>query len=164
MTRRYDGATDRMIYTVDGESQLNNLKISALGLSLDSKDYVLPITDNMTVDIHANSKLTINQSAALLPGTKVNIAKTGELNVASGVSLYVYDGEGWGSFWNADKGQVQYAPGKKYTRSIEGHGRLDYRRQRHLDCQWLHIHNAGRGCHNLKRGDGRLCAGWNGRH
>ena len=119
ITRSYDGATDRMIYTVDGESQLNNMKISALGQSLDSKDYVLPITDNMTVDIDANSKLTINQSAALLPGTKVNIAQKGELSIASGVSLYVYDGEGWGSFWNADKGQVQYAPGKKYSRSLK---------------------------------------------
>ena len=118
MTRQYDGATDRMIYTVDGESQLNNLKISALGNSLDSKDYVLPVTNNMTVDIDANSKLTVNQSAALLPGTKVNIAKTGEMNVASGVDLYVYDGDGWDSFWNIGKGQVQYSPSKAYTRSI----------------------------------------------
>jgi uncharacterized repeat protein (TIGR02543 family) len=118
MTRQYDGATDRMTYTVDGEAQLNNLKISALGQSLDSKDYVLPVTNNMTVDIDANSKLTVNQSAALLPGTKVNIAKTGEMNVASGVDLYVYDGDGWDSFWNIGKGQVQYSPSKAYTRSI----------------------------------------------
>ena len=33
MTRQYDGATDRMTYTVDGKAQLNNLKISALGQS-----------------------------------------------------------------------------------------------------------------------------------
>lgn len=117
MTRRYDGAADRIIYTVDGESQLNNLKISAMGMNVDSKNYVLPIASNMTVNVNEASSLTVNQSAALLPGTQVNIARTGELDVANGVSLYVYDSSDWGAYsQNGRFGSVDFAPSKAYSR------------------------------------------------
>lgn len=99
LTKAYDGKTDRMIYTIDGNAELNGLKLSLFGLyNIDSKDYVLPLTNNMTIDLNSDSKLTMKQTAALLPGVELSIAKNAELVVPNGQSMYIYDEAEWGKY------------------------------------------------------------------
>ena len=98
LTKAYDGATDRMIYTINGEANLNSLNLKLAGMSVSSSSYVLPLTNNMTVNLTQGSKLTVNQTAALLPGVEVSIAKDAELTVASGKSMYIYDVDEWGKY------------------------------------------------------------------
>ena len=121
LTKAYDGATDRIIYTIDGEAALNNLNLKLAGISVNSKDYVLPLTNNMTIDLRTGSKLTINQTAALLPGVEVSIAKDADLTIANGKTVYVYDSDEWNSngfvCGNVKFKSVAYAPGKTYTRT-----------------------------------------------
>lgn len=120
LTKAYDGSTDRMIYTIDGTAELNALSLKLAGMAVNSTDYVLPLTNNMTVDLNSGSKLTMNQTAALLPGVEVSIAKGAELAVASGKSMYIYDVDEWGGYCGAgDKSfiPVGYARGKTYNRT-----------------------------------------------
>ena len=119
-TKDYDESTDRLILTVNGEAELNTLALKLAGMSVNSASYVLPITNNITINIDSGS-VTINQDTALLAGVEVNIAEGAGLTVASGKNVYVYDADEWTSdnfVWGPCKFKsVAYAPGKAYDRS-----------------------------------------------
>ncbi len=119
-TKDYDENRDRLILTVNGEAELNTLSLKLAGMSVNSASYVLPITNNITINIDSGS-VTINQDTALLAGVKVNIAEGAGLTVASEKSVYVYDADEWNSdnfVWGSCKFKsVAYAPGKAYDRS-----------------------------------------------
>ena len=122
LTKAYDGSTDRMIYTINGVAELNTLSLKLATIKVNSSSYVLPLTNNMTVDLKSGSKLTVNQTAALLPGVEVSIAKNAELTVASGKSMYIYDMVEWGKYCGNGNSSstfipVVYAPGRKDTRA-----------------------------------------------
>ena len=122
LTKAYDGATDRIIYTINGEAELNSLNLKLAGMSVSSSSYVLPLTNNMTINLVTGSKLTINQTAALLPGVETTIAKGAELVVSNGKSIYIYDRDEWIANAYTCKGNfcaVGYAPGKNYNRSVK---------------------------------------------
>ena len=120
LTKAYDGATDRIIYTIDGVAEVNSLNLKLAGASVSSSSYVLPLTNNMTINIQSGN-VTINQDAALLAGVEVNIAEGAGLTVASGKNIYFYDSDEWNSdnfVWGPCKFKsVAYAPGKAYDRS-----------------------------------------------
>ena len=120
LTKAYDGATDRIIYTIDGVAELNNLSLTLAGIKVSSADYVLPLTNNMTINLNTGSKLTINQTAALLPGVETTIAQGAELVVSSGKSIYIYDVDEWGGYCGGYSQQfipVVYAPGRTGSRA-----------------------------------------------
>ncbi len=120
LTKAYDGATDRIHYTIDGVAEVNSLNLKLAGMSVSSSKYVLPLTNNMTINLNTGSKLTINQTAALLPGVETTIAKDAELVVSSGKSIYIYDRDEWIANAYTCKGNfcaVGYAPGKHYNRT-----------------------------------------------
>ena len=122
LTKAYDGATDRIIYTINGEAELNSLNLKLAGMSVSSSSYVLPLTNNMTINLTTGSRLTINQTAALLPGVETTIAKGAELVVSNGKSIYIYDRDEWIANAYTCKGNfcaVGYAPGKNYNRSVK---------------------------------------------
>ena len=119
-TKDYDEKTDRLVFTVNGEAALNTLSLKLAGQSVDSASYVLPITNNITINIQSGN-VTINQDAALLAGVEVNIAEGAGLTVADGKNIYFYDSDEWNSdnfVWGPCKFKsVAYAPGKAYNRS-----------------------------------------------
>ena len=119
-TKDYDEKTDRLVFTVNGKAALNTLSLTLAGMDVDSASYVLPITNNITINIQSGN-VTINQDAALLAGVQVNIAEGAGLTVASGKNIYFYDSDEWNSdnfVWGPCKFKsVAYAPGKAYNRS-----------------------------------------------
>ena len=119
-TKDYDEKTDRLVFTVNGKAALNTLSLKLAGMSVNSASYVLPITNNITIDIQSGN-VTINQDAALLAGVEVNIAEGAGLTVANGKNIYFYDSDEWSSdnfVWGPCKFKsVAYAPGKAYNRS-----------------------------------------------
>lgn len=120
-TKDYDEKTDRLVFTVNGEAALNTLSLKLAGVSVNSASYVLPITNNITINIQSGN-VTINQDTALLAGVEVNIAEGAGLTVASGKSIYIYDRDEWvaQNFVTGGKFKaVQYAPGKHYNRTEE---------------------------------------------
>ena len=120
LTKAYDGATDRIHYTIDGVAEVNSLNLKLAGMSVSSSSYVLPLTNNMTINLVTGSKLTINQTASLLPGVETTIAKGAELVVSSGKSIYIYDVDEWGGYCGAGDAQymsVVVAPGRTGKRA-----------------------------------------------
>ena len=119
-TKDYDEKTDRLVFTVNGKAALNTLSLKLAGMSVNSASYVLPITNNITINIQSGN-VTINQDAALLAGGEVNIAEGAGLTVANGKNIYFYDSDEWISdnfVWGPCKFKsVAYAPGKAYNRS-----------------------------------------------
>ena len=119
-TKDYDEKTDRLVFTVNGEAALNTLSLTLAGMDVNSASYVLPITNNITINVQSGN-VTINQDAALLAGVEVNIAEGAGLTVANGKNIYFYDSDEWNSdnfVWGPCKFKsVAYAPGKAYNRS-----------------------------------------------
>ena len=119
-TKDYDEKTDRLVFTVNGEAALNTLSLKLAGMNVNSESYVLPITNNITINIQSGNVM-INQDAALLAGVEVNIAEGAGLTVADGKNIYFYDSDEWNSdnfVWGPCKFKsVAYAPGKAYNRS-----------------------------------------------
>ena len=119
-TKDYDEKTDRLVFTVNGEAALNTLSLTLAGADVDSASYVLPITNNITINIQSGN-VTINQDAALLAGVEVNIAEGAGLTVANGKNIYFYDSKEWNSdnfvCGSCKFKSVAYAPGKAYNRS-----------------------------------------------
>ena len=100
LTMDYDGPTDRMIVGLHGDVSLSSvsltLKVSTSGqATIDSADYILPITSNYTVNIESGSDVTLTKDFALIPGSQVNVKAGGTLTLADGATLYVYDQDDW---------------------------------------------------------------------
>ncbi len=122
LTKKYDPETDRITYTTTGSASLESLTLSVAGYNFNSSAYVLPINNNMTLEVLSGS-VAVNCDAALLPGAQITIAQGAALNVASGKSLYVYDLDQWkkGYAYNSnDSGYapVLYSPTKTGTRTL----------------------------------------------
>ena len=121
LTKQYDAAKDRMVYTVNGKAVLKSLSINSGALSVASSQYVLPITNNMTLHITPRSSITTNQDIALLPGVQVYVDKAAELTIAAGKKAYIYDSDQWTDqnyvHPNAKFKPVSYSPTKSYTRT-----------------------------------------------
>lgn len=119
LTKAYDGSSDRIIYTVDGNAKLSNLSLTLMGMNVNSKSYVLPLTNNMTVNLTDGSTLAINQDTALLAGVQANIAQGATLDISSENKVYVYDADEWNANSYTCKGKfvpVRYAPSRTYSR------------------------------------------------
>ena len=129
ITKEYDGSTDRVIYTVNGEAEVNSLNLKLASMSVSSSSYVLPLTNNMTINLTSGSRLTVNQTAALLPGVQASIAKDAELVVSKGKSIYIYDVDEWGSYCsgggNAHFVPVVSAPGRTGKRAPLADAKVD---------------------------------------
>lgn len=120
LTKTYDVGTDRLIYTINGEAEVNSLSLTLAKVTLNSSEYVLPFTSNMTVVLKSGSKLTMNQTAALLPSVSVTIEKNAELVVPKNQSMYIYDVDEWGPYCVNNKKfvSVPYSPSpNRYVRT-----------------------------------------------
>ena len=119
-TKDYDEKTDRLVLSVNGEAELNTLSLKLAGMNVNSASYVLPITNNISINIQSG-RVTINQDTALLAGVEVSITDGADLTVSSGKNVYIYDGDEWNSdnfVWGPCKFKsVAYAPGKAYNRT-----------------------------------------------
>lgn len=118
LTRRYDKTTDRITYSINGEASLGSLSL-IIGTPVDSSDYALPLSNNMTFRITSGSTFAVNNDVAMLPGSKLIIDEGATVTIASDKNCYVYDSEQWGAYcWpNAKFIALSYIPGRTYTRT-----------------------------------------------
>jgi len=129
ITKDYDEMTDRLVITINGEIGMQPLSISMkLGVldtkTINSKDYDLPVTNNLSVIIKDGGKVTITQDIAILPGAEMIVEKGGQCILGNGYNIYIYDADEWdlgyfaggnvyGTTGEAAKvTHVKYAPGK----------------------------------------------------
>ena len=116
-TKWYDASSDRMVFDIVGDATLNSIKLKItylITVNVDSKNYVLPINNNVDLNVHSGT-VVLNQDVELLPGVNVTIDKDAEVQIAEGSSLYVYDKDQWGQTcaWNSNSDgikQLSYSP------------------------------------------------------
>ena len=86
VTKTYIPSTDRLQIDIDGNGSINPMTLDMeiitqyMGGPLNTKTFVLPITNNMTINVNSG-KTTVNQSLALLPGVELTIAEGAILNL-----------------------------------------------------------------------------------
>lgn len=122
LTKRYDKEKDRMRFEINGAAGLDSIVLTVMGVSVDSSDYVLPINNNVDMEILSGTT-TVSKDVALLPDVHVSIAEGAELQVAAGANLYVYDANQWSStyVWGSNASgisPVAYSPSRKGSRTI----------------------------------------------
>ena len=118
-TKQYLPDKDRLEINVSGNAKINNLTLTIMGITVSSSDYVLPITNCMTLNVLSGTT-QITQDVALLAGVQVNIADGATVQVNEGASLYVYDHDEWTQAnyaSNAKFKTVLYSPTRTYTRT-----------------------------------------------
>ena len=99
LERYYDFSKDRVVYTINGNTSISSisLDLSVIGfnINIDSSNYVLPITNNMDIDVINNSEITIDQDFCLLPGVVLSIDTDSILRFSQNTSIFVYDNDDW---------------------------------------------------------------------
>ena len=96
--KKYDCERDRQVFTVNGNTSINDISLSVAGYSVNSSDYVLPLTNNFTISINSGTT-TINCSALeLTADAEINVAEGANLTIASGKKLIVDDLDEWGNY------------------------------------------------------------------
>ena len=134
VTKKYDGSTDRLIIEANGTFsvapitiKIGNFATDLIGksMNIDTSKYELPITNNLTV-IANSGNVTLNQDLALLPGSEIIVRKDATCTLGSGVNIYAYDADEWGTYIYGKMGSVSgvhkflplnYAPSRTYTRT-----------------------------------------------
>ena len=119
VTKRYDGSSDRLIVEAYGDLELSPINMTVGTSSINSKNYDLGINSNITVHVHSGT-ITLGQDVAFLPGSKVIVDEGATCKLNSGINVYIYDADQWGTFAGATNQRfipVVYAPGRKYDRT-----------------------------------------------
>lgn len=93
-TKQYIPEKDRLEMTIAGNATVNNLSLSLMSVDVDSKEYVLPISNSITIKV-ASGTTTITQDMALLPGVQVEVANGAQLKTTENSKVYVYDWNEW---------------------------------------------------------------------
>ena len=98
LVKRYNKASDRLMVDIHGNLDVDKFSITIkyiIDYPIKSSDFVMPITNNMTIDIHNGATVNINANMSMLPGAEINIHKGGTMKMASGKSMYLYDRDEW---------------------------------------------------------------------
>ena len=127
LIKRYDVSKDRQEYSLYGDATIGSIKFGMSGFYEESKDYVLPITNNMTLNVESGTT-TIQYETAILPDVQVRIAEGAKITTSD--NCFVYDSLGWkGAYAYA----CQYAAADQVTNQIAPvvyrHGGLKYKRK-----------------------------------
>ena len=98
LTKYYDKDKDRLVCIVDGTLVMQQIEISITNpitskqSTISSENYVLPITNNLTININSGTTI-VNAEAAFLAGTSTYIAKDATLQLKK--TTYIYDRDNW---------------------------------------------------------------------
>ena len=105
LTKSYDPATDRLKFEFNGNSTSSKVKIGHMelnmkawglfGVEVDSKDFVMPIQNNIDIDVK-NTTINLTSDVAFLPGAVMRVHDNAVINVnengtGSEVRAYIYD-------------------------------------------------------------------------
>ena len=116
----YDGTTDRLIFKLlSGSATLSSLSLSLMGYSVNTKDYVLPINNNMSIVICEGAQVTIEQSACFLPGSDLEVEKGSTATISNSTDVIFYNKANWKANYTSNDiiNDVVYSVTKTYKRT-----------------------------------------------
>ncbi len=147
IVKDYIEGRDRLQVDVFGGITMSSMTVE-VSIKVDSSNYILPITNNITININSGTT-TLGQSVALLPGVEMSVAEDANLVVdknsketlndynSGGYHLVVYDRDEWFYGLNIETGEIventqyafgspvtglyplPYAPGRTYNRTAD---------------------------------------------
>ncbi|MBQ1977857.1 MAG: hypothetical protein II225_03835, partial [Ruminococcus sp.] len=120
VVKRYDGATDRLVVDLSGAMSIDSINMTVGTSSINSKNYELPVNNNITVSVKSGSTIKINQDVALLPGSMINVEEGATCTLGSGNSIFAYDADEWGTYCGAINKEIipaTYVPGRTFDRT-----------------------------------------------
>ena len=96
LIRRYDEDNDRMhYYSYQGTIDLCHIAMTLSGTDLNSADYILPLSNNISVTVGDGSTVNVGEQIALMPGSELTIAEGGTVNLSG--EIYIVDVADWSS-------------------------------------------------------------------
>lgn len=105
-TKYYDSSNDRLKCITVGSlnytnptAYISNMSLDLSLFSIDSKKFVLPITNNLDIQVK-NLTIQMPYDVCFLPGSTLTIDENAKGYVANSASVFVYDKE-----WNTQNGQ-----------------------------------------------------------
>lgn len=88
VTKRYDAASDRIIFEADGKMTFSYMRLSISGFFTETQSYILPLCPNYTLHV-CSGVTTVTQNTLLLPGAEVTVDAGAVLTVAEDTDVYV---------------------------------------------------------------------------
>ena len=109
IVKEYDPATDTLNLDAYGDCALSSIVVSLAGNTVDSSNFVLPISNNINIAIWSGTA-TLKQDVAMLPGStltvgpeavlEIGVAETPTAAMSAGYNLILFDSENWTSGLN----------------------------------------------------------------
>ena len=120
--KEYDPATDTLNLDAYGDCALSSIVVSLAGNTVDSTDFILPISNNINIAIWSGTA-TLKQDIAMLPGSSLTVgseavleigtATTPTATMSAGYNLILFDSENWTSGLNENT--FEYETGLNYV-------------------------------------------------
>ena len=102
IVKYYDPIADKLHIEVYGDSVINSLTLTVMGINIDSSSYILPI-NNMVIELKEGT-LTTDQKLELTPDSGLIIGENATLDLVDGGELYVVAIDEWGAYTWGDSG------------------------------------------------------------
>ena len=109
IVKEYDPATDTLNLDAYGDCALSTIQVTLAGNTVDSTNFVLPISNNINISIWSGTA-TLKQDIAMLPGSsltvgpaavlEIGMAETPTAAMSAGYNLILFDSENWTSGLN----------------------------------------------------------------
>ncbi len=109
IVKEYDPATDTLNLDAYGDCALSSIVVSLAGNTVDSTNFILPISNNINISIWSGTAI-LKQDIAMLPGStltvgpeavlEIGVAETPTAAMSAGYNLILFDSENWTSGLN----------------------------------------------------------------
>ena len=95
VTKYYDPSRDRLVIESNGSFSLVSMKVSISYVSLNTMNFFLGVSSNISIVVKSGSSINLKQHAALLPGSEILIEEGATCLVANGAKIVLYDADDW---------------------------------------------------------------------
>ena len=114
----YDATADRQYFETTGDLTLNAITVTQSGQTLNSADYVLPLTNNISIIAHKGT-LNVPNDVAIFAGSSITI---GDDAIADAIkNVYIFDADQWGQFgYNYSRTYYKYRPTEHFSPTGDG--------------------------------------------
>ncbi len=113
LTKKYLPTQDRLQVEIHGDGAIRSINFK-LGVDFDSSQYVLPITNNIDIDLaEGDFTVGIEQDVGLLPGSTIKVGKGSKYVIKNNRSVYLYGKDDWKAgyaFNGVTMAPVYYSP------------------------------------------------------
>ena len=111
----YDPTTDRVSVEISGNSTLSAITLVALGYTISTTDYNLPLPANMRVIFKEGATSTLSNRIVMHAGAVMEVQEGATLTINS--PLYLFDKDDWGKYCMGNYYYRTYAsPSKHFSR------------------------------------------------